>query len=498
MATQGPNYPSTVIGRPGGGSANAWLTPENAGAADGAEAQITAATFDTNDKSEYLEATGFGFSIPSDATIDGITVEINRRAFAGAAEDALLYLYNGMFMGTSRADTVTVWPVTAGIATYGGPTDKWGLASITPSQVNGTGWGVLLQAMATGANTDIGVDYFRMTVHYTAAAVEPVTGTGGVAWGASLAGSGAFASPVTGTGGVAWGAALTGASSLWFEASGGVAWIGSLSGNASLSFAGAGSPAWGAAFSSAGSLAFSGAGSLAWGASSQGAGNVFVNITASGGVAFSSVLSGAGETVLAITASGGVTFTSAFLGSGALGFVAAGGVLFAPVLSGAGEAGAASEVFTGSGGVSYGASLAAGGTQYFAIAGSGGVAWGSTLSGAGTYVLNITASGGVRFSAAFSAAGTQHLNIVASGGVAFLASLAAAGGHVAPITTPNTWRFALAGTGVILPRSGSSLILRLAMVEYFQAYDLLTTEEQRRTLQFEFISRYKIYPVRIV
>lgn len=176
MASQGPLYPGTVTTEIGPSGDNDWLTPTNVGADDGSEAQITAATYDAADHSYRLKAQNFGFSVSG--TIDGIIVEIERRAFAGAAEDQEVRLYNaaGTLVGDDK-QTATAWPTTIGLATYGSSTDTWN-AGLTAADINDPDFGVALIVLATAANTDIGVDFIRVTVHYTD---NSVTVTPGVA-----------------------------------------------------------------------------------------------------------------------------------------------------------------------------------------------------------------------------------------------------------------------------------------------------------------------------
>lgn len=172
MASQGPNYPATVTTTsPAPENANDWLNPTNVGAADGAEASITAATYDSPDISFRLNARNYGFTIPAGATIDGVLVEINKRDQAiGGAVDFRVQLQdgNGNLVGTNKADTLTDWPTNATTISYGGAADGWN-ASLTPTLVNGTLFGVIFSAQATAANTDIFVDFIRVTVYYTAA-----------------------------------------------------------------------------------------------------------------------------------------------------------------------------------------------------------------------------------------------------------------------------------------------------------------------------------------
>lgn len=181
MASQGPNYGGTMSSAAFGATevAEAWVNPGNAAADDGTEATITAATFDTNDVSEVLWASNFGFTVPAGATIDGLVVEIDRRCSTGGAVDFRVQFYDtsiGAVQGDNKA-SVSAWPTTLSVATYGGATDTWGIAGIDSTFVNQTDFGLFLSAQATGNNTDVQVDFMRVTVHYTAAGGGAVADT---------------------------------------------------------------------------------------------------------------------------------------------------------------------------------------------------------------------------------------------------------------------------------------------------------------------------------
>lgn len=197
MASQGPFYPATITTEAGPSGDNDWLTASNVGADDGSEAQITHATFDANDHSFRLKAQNFGFTVTG--TVVGITVEIEQRRFAGAAEDQEVRLYDaaGALAGDDK-QTATAWPATATIATYGGVADTWN-AGLTAADVNDPDFGVALIVLATAANTDIGVDFIRVTVEYTPP--PAITGSGGVTFAAPSA-SATAKEAMTGSGGI--------------------------------------------------------------------------------------------------------------------------------------------------------------------------------------------------------------------------------------------------------------------------------------------------------
>ena len=87
MATQGPNSGSNFSSLGLGPFTNStnWTNPSNVGASDDSYATND---FATDGNAKYLLATGFGFSVPSGATITGIVVETERKVNTGSANDA--------------------------------------------------------------------------------------------------------------------------------------------------------------------------------------------------------------------------------------------------------------------------------------------------------------------------------------------------------------------------------------------------------------------------
>ena len=173
MPSIGPRFPGTAASLANAGTsenANAWTSPTNVGADDGSEASITAATYDSPDISELLVASNFGFDVPLDATVTGITVEIERRDQAiGAASDNRVQLAKGTtfasLVGANKADTALDWPTAVAVKTYGSSTDLWS-TTWAPSEINASSFAVMLSVQADAANTDIFVDFIRVTVEY--------------------------------------------------------------------------------------------------------------------------------------------------------------------------------------------------------------------------------------------------------------------------------------------------------------------------------------------
>lgn len=174
MSTQGPRFPGTSVSLANAGTsenAEAWVNVGNVGADDGTQATITAATYDSPDISQLIVASNFGFSIPALATVNGITVEVDRSNAVGAASDNRIQLAKGTtfadLVGTNKAAAITDWPTALAIASYGGAADLWG-TTWTPAEVNASSFALFLSVQADAANTDVGVDFIRVTVDYTA------------------------------------------------------------------------------------------------------------------------------------------------------------------------------------------------------------------------------------------------------------------------------------------------------------------------------------------
>ncbi len=119
----------------------------------------------------YLEATQFGFAIPTGATVSGIKLEIGRASTGtglSIADSVVKLVKAGSVVGSNRAATTTLWP-TAGfrLKAYGGQTDLWG-TTWTPAQINDGTFGCVLSASFLGANLrTAAVNTMLMTIYYT-------------------------------------------------------------------------------------------------------------------------------------------------------------------------------------------------------------------------------------------------------------------------------------------------------------------------------------------
>lgn len=137
---------------------SAWTNPGNITALDGNYA-IAATTA----QSHWLQATGFGFSIPAGATIVGVSAAYYKKGDGNESDAAVRLIKGGVVQATDRS-APGAWPNAVFTQGYGGASDLWG-AALAPADVNAANFGVALSAsvIAPGAAQ---VDYVTMTVYY--------------------------------------------------------------------------------------------------------------------------------------------------------------------------------------------------------------------------------------------------------------------------------------------------------------------------------------------
>ncbi len=157
--------PGTVVDDASVGN-TAWVNPSNAMASDNVYATVD---LDAG-ISHYLKATNFGFSIPTDAVINGVVVEVEKHMapyFVNVVDYSVRLVKGGTISGNDKANPNT-WSTTDTYVDYGSPLDTWGL-SLTPSDVNSANFGVAFSARAWWAYVGIDgyVDHIRMTVFYS-------------------------------------------------------------------------------------------------------------------------------------------------------------------------------------------------------------------------------------------------------------------------------------------------------------------------------------------
>jgi hypothetical protein len=132
---------------------------------------VTSNGLEDGEQGESLKFTGFGFTVPSGATLQGFMVELLSASDGTGTETTdlvAILIVGGSATGTNHASP-TPWPATAGTRTYGGATDMWGLTP-TVEQVNASDFGFSLrvqnEAEPAGGTSTPKIDAVRMTVYY--------------------------------------------------------------------------------------------------------------------------------------------------------------------------------------------------------------------------------------------------------------------------------------------------------------------------------------------
>lgn len=144
-----------------------WDTPSSAEVSDNLYASLAVGTLEY---SKYLQGVGIADTreVPSDATINGIEVIIEKKKGVGSntTDKVISLVKGGVIQGNNKADTVTEWPTSDTIFTYGGPSDLWGLA-LTPADVNASDFGAAL-SFSGGAIFGQGfIDHIQIAVYYS-------------------------------------------------------------------------------------------------------------------------------------------------------------------------------------------------------------------------------------------------------------------------------------------------------------------------------------------
>ena len=176
----------------------AWTNPGNALASDNVYA--TAANVIRNTTTNYLECTGYGFSIPAGATISGITVYVERKTSGGTIRDAAMRVVKAGVIGTTDLSTTTNYATTDVVEAHGSSANLWG-TTWTPADINAANFGAAFAAKNTSTtsttNRTVSVDQIWITVDFAFAGTLPA-GTWGV-----TANPGSCQN-VTGIGTIAW------------------------------------------------------------------------------------------------------------------------------------------------------------------------------------------------------------------------------------------------------------------------------------------------------
>lgn len=143
----------------------AWSNPGNALLSDNIYT-----TSVVNGTTHFLKCTNYGFAIPTGATINGITVYVERQSSSTSrSTDGAMRVVKGGTIGTTDRSTTTLYTTTDVIEPHGGVADLWG-TTWTVADINATNFGAAFAAKTTRSRT-ISVDHMPIKVSFTIATV---------------------------------------------------------------------------------------------------------------------------------------------------------------------------------------------------------------------------------------------------------------------------------------------------------------------------------------
>ncbi len=155
-------YAGTAVAAAGTGD-SAW---NSVAAATGSNAATYAfAEIDNHDYSDHLRLTNYGFNIPSNATITGISVVVNTTGSSSNRSNPGVYLSkNGTAsVGTPPASSSN-W--NSGTVTVGTGSQLWG-STWTPAEINSSSFGTILNVESSQSGGEFRVASAQILVSYT-------------------------------------------------------------------------------------------------------------------------------------------------------------------------------------------------------------------------------------------------------------------------------------------------------------------------------------------
>jgi hypothetical protein len=140
-----------------------WTNADGAREADGAFATADLAT---GEETEELVVTDFGFSIPPDALVTGIEIELKRQAPSGGVTDGALHLVLDGAESPGSHTYDAAWPASiVGTHKYGTELDLWGM-TLTSADVASPTFGAAIYAKKLDPGGLANVDAVRLFVNY--------------------------------------------------------------------------------------------------------------------------------------------------------------------------------------------------------------------------------------------------------------------------------------------------------------------------------------------
>lgn len=167
-----PYYATSSVDKNNGQDLS-WVSPSNAaGTTDGLVATVSSTTLLTHMISNNLYVSGYGFSIPTDATITGISLTLS----GGRTDSGTVTRYTALTKdGSTLTPTIRSKSIpypAGGSAFEGSSTELWG-TTWTPAEINSSSFGALINAdvyfqnSGEGGPTTYSLNSVQITVHYS-------------------------------------------------------------------------------------------------------------------------------------------------------------------------------------------------------------------------------------------------------------------------------------------------------------------------------------------
>ena len=140
------------------GAGVSWANTGNVFSSNNAYASITFTGSSANVAANYnyIDITGFGFSIPSNATIRGVTASIERSRTGGSTGevrfDTIQLIKAGTRGGTNLANA-TNFPTADAAVSFGGAANLWG-NTLTYTDINASNFGISIRCVGSTAGTN--------------------------------------------------------------------------------------------------------------------------------------------------------------------------------------------------------------------------------------------------------------------------------------------------------------------------------------------------------
>lgn len=152
-----------------------WTNKANASASDDVYTTSSVQPFLASEiKTKYLLSTGYGFTIPSNATITGVRVGIEAKCgttLKARFEEVELIIDGVRITGSDQSalEAITDSDV---VYTFGSASNLWG-QSPTPQAVNGGNFGASVRLGQNGGPTTVSIDHIEMTVFFKSRGGRP-------------------------------------------------------------------------------------------------------------------------------------------------------------------------------------------------------------------------------------------------------------------------------------------------------------------------------------